>query len=92
MAKPPHAIEANLANRRNPPQALVTRDDTMLFDALWADPHPGTGVKVGSSRGAFSARHDPCRAHYRAPRSVYLGMPCGATILSRQFLSPYPLS
>jgi len=42
-------------NRRAPPQALKTYDDNLLFDALWADPHGGLGVKVGSSRGAFSA-------------------------------------
>ena len=45
----------NVNFRRNPPQALETYDDNMLFDSLWADPHAGTGVIVGSQRGAFSA-------------------------------------
>ena len=42
-------------HRRAPPQQLHTKDDKMLFDSLWADPHPGNGVIVGSARGAFSA-------------------------------------
>ena len=41
--------------RRNPPQQLQSKDDNMLFDSLWADPHKGNGVIIGTPRGAFSA-------------------------------------
>ena len=38
-------------HRRDPPQPPVSADDCMLFDALWADPHAGDGIKIGSARG-----------------------------------------
>ena len=44
----------NTDHRRQPPLKLETRDDEILFDALWADPHEGTGVVQGSTRGGFS--------------------------------------
>ena len=44
----------NTDNRRQPPLKLETRDDEILFDALWADPHEGEGVIHGSTRGGFS--------------------------------------
>lgn len=45
---------AKTDNRRQPPLKLDTRDDEILFDALWADPHDGDGVVQGSTRGGFS--------------------------------------
>ena len=39
---------------RQPPLKLESRDDHLLFDALWADPHEGDGVIEGSARGGFS--------------------------------------
>ena len=39
---------------RQPPLKLESRDDHLLFDSLWADPHEGDGVIEGSARGGFS--------------------------------------
>ena len=41
-------------NKRQPPLKLESRDDELLFDALWADPHEGDGVMMGSARGGYS--------------------------------------
>ena len=41
-------------SKRQPPLKLDTRDDELLFDALWADPHEGDGVTMGSARGGYS--------------------------------------
>ena len=41
-------------NKRQPPLKLENRDDELLFDALWADPHEGDGVMMGSARGGYS--------------------------------------
>ena len=52
---PPSAIECHLIAILLLAFLSARYDDNLLFDALWADPHGGLGVKVGSSRGAFSA-------------------------------------
>ncbi|EOD13115.1 hypothetical protein EMIHUDRAFT_427814 [Emiliania huxleyi CCMP1516] len=39
---------------RQPPSVLQTRDDTLLFDALWADPHDGDGIVASDNRGGVS--------------------------------------
>lgn len=45
---------AKVNNRRQPPTVLESRDDNLLFDALWADPHDGDGVVASGSRGGYS--------------------------------------
>jgi diadenosine tetraphosphatase ApaH/serine/threonine PP2A family protein phosphatase/Ca2+-binding EF-hand superfamily protein len=39
---------------RQPPSVLETREDTLLFDALWSDPHEGDGVVASDNRGGVS--------------------------------------
>jgi hypothetical protein len=39
---------------RQPPSVLETREDTLLFDALWSDPHDGDGVVASDNRGGVS--------------------------------------
>lgn len=39
---------------RQPPSVLDTREDTLLFDALWSDPHDGDGVVASDNRGGVS--------------------------------------
>jgi len=46
-------------NKRQPPLKLESRDDELLFDALWSDPHEGDGVAMGSARGGYSIQFGP---------------------------------
>ena len=46
-------------NKRQPPIKLDTRDDELLFDALWSDPHDGQGVATGGARGGYSIQFGP---------------------------------
>jgi len=41
-------------SRRQPPTNLTSRDDRLLFDALWADPHNDDGVIMSNNRGGYS--------------------------------------
>ncbi len=47
-------------SRRQPPSVVATREDSILFDALWADPFAGSGVFQSGLRGGLSIQfgHD----------------------------------